>query len=59
MPVKFLRKYQVGYVVLGPLERAYYRDSGGLGKFEEMAARGMLHVAYRNPGVTIYRVTGN
>jgi uncharacterized membrane protein len=51
----FLRAYEVEYIVVGPLERAYY-PPGGLAKFEAMAAQGRLSVAYQNPGVTIYKV---
>jgi hypothetical protein len=38
------------------MEQAYYRDSGGLEKFDGMVAQGQLTVAYRNTGVTIYKV---
>jgi uncharacterized membrane protein len=53
----FLRKYDVEYIVVGPMERAYYSPAG-LAKFEGMAARGELIVAYQNPGVTIYQRAG-
>jgi uncharacterized membrane protein len=52
----FLRRYGAGYVIVGPMEQAYYAATGGLAKFEAMAARGDLSVAYQNPGVTIYAV---
>jgi YYY domain-containing protein len=52
----FLRRYQAAYVIVGPMEQAYYAATGGLAKFEAMAARGDLSVAYQNPGVTIYAV---
>jgi uncharacterized membrane protein len=52
----FLKKYQVHYIIVGPMEQAYYRDSNGLAKFETMVAQGQLAVAYHNPGVTIYEV---
>jgi uncharacterized membrane protein len=52
----FLRKYDARYVVVGPMERAYYPPEG-LAKFDTMVARGLLTVAYHNPGVTIYEVT--
>lgn len=52
-----IRKYGVGYVVVGSLERAYYAP-GGLEKFDRMVGRG-LDAAYRANGVTIYRVAGS
>jgi YYY domain-containing protein len=52
----FLKKYDVRYIIVGPMEQAYYFPSGGLAKFEAMVARGQLAVAYQNPGVTIYQV---
>jgi uncharacterized membrane protein len=52
-----LDKYGVRYIVVGPLERAYY-DAAGLDKFERMAGEGMLQVVFRNEGVIIYQVTG-
>lgn len=51
----FLRRYAVGYVIVGPFERAHY-PAEGLAKFDQMASGGRLSVAYRNPGVTIYAV---
>ena len=45
-----LDKYEVAYVYVGPLERSQY-DPRGLDKFERL-----LDVAYRNDGVTVYRV---
>jgi len=50
-----LEKYGVQYIVVGPLERAYYQPQG-LDKFEEMARQGALRVVFRNDGVTIYQV---
>ena len=53
---KFLNKYQVSYIVLGQLERAYYPGSG-LDKFP--ANRGKLwEEVYRNGKTTIYKVVG-
>jgi YYY domain-containing protein len=54
--VSFLARYDVGYVVVGPMEYAYYGPTAGLLKFGDMVARGQLAVAYENPGVTIYQV---
>ena len=51
-----LHKYEVRYVIVGPLERAYY-EATGLNKFEWMVAEGALQVAFRNQGVTVYEVT--
>jgi YYY domain-containing protein len=53
----FIHRYGVRYVIVGPMERAYYGASGGLGKFDAMVSQGSLQVAYRNPGVTIYAVS--
>jgi YYY domain-containing protein len=50
-----LRKYGVQYIVVGPLERAYYEEAGLL-KFETMVTEGTLQVAFRNQEVTLYRV---
>jgi YYY domain-containing protein len=52
-----LREYDVRYIVVGPLERAYY-DEQGLNKFEYMVDDGTLEVAFDNEGVTIYEVVG-
>ncbi len=50
-----LDKYNVRYIIVGPLERAYYL-SIGLDKFERMAADGSLRSVFQNEGVTIYEV---
>jgi uncharacterized membrane protein len=50
-----INKYQIQYIVVGPLERAYYAPAGLL-KFEELVRDGQLQIAYRNEGVTIYQV---
>jgi uncharacterized membrane protein len=52
-----LEKYNVRYIVVGPLERAYYQEEG-LNKFEWMVQEGTLRVAFSNEMVTIYEVTG-
>jgi uncharacterized membrane protein len=50
-----LRQYDVRYVIVGPLERAYY-DPVGLDKFKQMATAGLLQTDFQNEGVTIYEV---
>jgi len=52
---ELLQKYGVRYVIVGPLEQAYY-DPLGLEKFERMAGEGSLRPVFRNQGVTIYEV---
>lgn len=52
--LSILRQFQVKYIYLGELERAYY-DSDGLRKFVNLTGR-YLDVVYKNPGVTIYEV---
>jgi uncharacterized membrane protein len=47
-----LHKYQVRYVVVGGLERAYY-PAGGLDKFRAMP---QLRLVYDTDGVQIYEV---
>ncbi len=51
----FLKKYEVRYIVVGPMERAYYPPEG-IAKFTSMAAAGKIQLAYENPGVKIYEV---
>jgi uncharacterized membrane protein len=53
----FLRRYAVGYIVVGPLEHALYGFTGGLAKFDALTASGELTVAHRNDGVTLYQVS--
>jgi YYY domain-containing protein len=50
-----LEDYNVRYIIVGPLERAYYEPKG-LAKFETMADDGLLQVVFRNDQVTIYEV---
>ncbi|MGE5172129.1 MAG: DUF2298 domain-containing protein [Rudaea sp.] len=50
-----LAHYRVRYVIVGGLERAAY-PAPGLAKFEALAARGALQVAYRSGDDVIYRV---
>ena len=52
-----LRSYGVEYVVVGELERLYY-SGVGLQKFEEFTNQGLMRLAYRNQGVSIYQVDG-
>jgi Flp pilus assembly protein TadD len=49
-----LQKYHVDYVYVGQAERSYY-DPAGLPKWDKMVGS-TLDVAYKNPGVRIYRV---
>jgi YYY domain-containing protein len=41
----FLKQYQVQYIIIGDLERAYY-DPAGIAKFQEMANLGMLKIVF-------------
>ncbi len=52
-----LEKYEVAYIVVGDLERAYYGQTG-IAKFDAMADAGALTLAYANEGTRIYRVAG-
>lgn len=49
-----LRELDVEYVYIGPLERTQYPHAAG--KFEQLAFRRYLSVAYQNEQVTIYKV---
>ena len=55
LTLRLLRQYDVDYIYLGDLERAYYQGPG-LRKFELMGDLGISPV-YTNERVTIYRVT--
>ena len=59
--VAFLRKYHVGYIIVGQLEQAYY-DPQGIQKFAKMAANGTLTEAFSyttsNGWIRIYRFSG-
>jgi YYY domain-containing protein len=52
---EILRRYEVQYVVVGGLERAYYQPEG-LAKFDTLVQTGELEIAYQAEGVTIYRI---
>lgn len=54
LTLRLLRQYDVDYIYLGDLERAYYQGPG-LQKFDLMGEFGITPV-YRNERVTIYRV---
>lgn len=47
--------YNVSYIIVGGLEKAYYPPDG-LAKFDEMVGMGLLEVAYQNENSKIYRV---
>ena len=49
-----LRRYDVEYIVVGELERLYYREAG-IAKFDAMAGEGVIEPVFRNQGVAIYR----
>ena len=50
-----LAKYGVTYIVIGELERIYYRPEG-IAKFEDMADEGILELEFANEGTRIYRI---
>ena len=50
-----LKRYGVGYIYVGPYERAYY-DAAGLDKFGAMAEAGLLTLVYDSHGVKIFKV---
>ena len=53
--LELLQRYDVKYVYVGGLERAYY-DPLGLRKFEIMLASGSIKQVYNADDVTIYEV---
>jgi hypothetical protein len=53
--VGLLHRYGVQYIVVGPLEQAYY-PAAGLAKLDALVGQGDLAVAYENPGVVVYAV---
>ena len=54
---RFLNKYDVSYIIVGQLERAYYTGAGLL-KFAAMEGS-VLKVVYHNADTTIYEVIRN
>ena len=56
---RFLNKYQVQYIIVGGLERAYYAPEG-IGKFSDMVNQGTLRTVFgdnTSNTTTIYEVT--
>ncbi len=53
---KLLNYYDVSYIIVGELERAYYNPAG-LAKFDIWAQEGYLERVYAGGVVTIYRVS--
>jgi len=49
--------YDVEYIIVGALERAYYSRTS-LSKFDEMVRMGILEAVYRNGDDVIYRMVG-
>jgi YYY domain-containing protein len=52
---QMIRWYDISYIVVGGLERAYY-PAEGLAKFDTMSQRGLLEVAYQNRATLLYKV---
>jgi uncharacterized membrane protein len=42
-----LHRYQVGYIIVGDLERGYY-SAEGIGKFQKMIDQGIVRVVFGN-----------
>jgi YYY domain-containing protein len=53
--LKIIRFYDIQYIIVGGLERAYY-PSEGLLKFEEMVEAGLLEKVYAEGRSTVYKV---
>jgi uncharacterized membrane protein len=51
----FLKKYNVKYVIVGQLERAFYVPEG-IAKFERMAQAGLLKPVFTAGQTTVYEV---
>lgn len=51
-----LRQYNVTYIYLGELERAYYTPEG-IDKFQQMVDSGLLQIVYQDDAVTIYKMS--
>jgi YYY domain-containing protein len=50
-----LERYDVSYIIVSGLERAYYAEEG-LAKFDQMVTDGLLEVAYETGTAKVYRV---
>lgn len=50
-----LKRFDVKYICVGDMERAFY-EQPGLDKFDEMVKAGMLEIVYQNERVKIYHV---
>ena len=50
---ELLGRYNVKYIVVGDLERHYYTQEG-LQKFDDLTAKRLMRLVYKNPGVSIY-----
>lgn len=55
LAMQFLKKYNVTYVIVGQLERAFYLPAG-IAKFERMAQAGQLKAVFTVGQTTIYEV---
>jgi YYY domain-containing protein len=53
-----IRRYDARYIIVGQLEKLYYKEEG-LPKFTEMVQRGFIRLVYQNEGTTIYQVNDN
>ena len=51
-----LREFEVTYIVVGELERAFYSPAG-VEKFAGLADGGLIRPVFRNEGVVIYQTT--
>jgi YYY domain-containing protein len=52
---EMLRHYDVSYIIIGNLERAYYGPEG-LAKFDQMEQLGLLEIVYQQDQSQVYRV---
>lgn len=50
-----VKKYNIRYIYIGELEKAYYNPAG-LSKFSQLTGN-LLSIVYQNPGVTIYKIS--